>query len=137
MGARGQDGDAASQRRARGRYLVERVAMCGQCHTPRGSDHELRLEQWLEGAVVPVKPPYSDMPWALQAPAIAGLRGMSDHLAPRVLTHLLGPVFYLGVRWGGGPGGGEPPLGVVERVAPERTRAAAPTAPRPRPRTGE
>ena len=86
MGARGQDGDAASRLRARGQYLVERVAMCGQCHTPRGSDHELLLGQWLEGAVVPVKPPYSDMPWALQAPAIAGLRGMSDQDLLALLT---------------------------------------------------
>lgn len=86
MGALEQDGDAASLRRARGQYLVERVAMCGQCHTPRGSDHELRLEQWLEGAVVPVRPPYSDMPWALQAPAIAGLRGMSDQDLLALLT---------------------------------------------------
>ena len=60
--------------------------MCGQCHTPRGSDHELLLESWLEGAVVPVRPPWSEVPWALQAPAIAGLRGMSDQDLLALLT---------------------------------------------------
>lgn len=89
MGARSED-DAASLLRARGQYLVEHVALCGQCHTPRGSDHELMREAWLEGAVVPVKPPYPDQTWALRAPAIAGLRGMSDQDLMRLLTRGIG-----------------------------------------------
>ena len=35
----------------RGRYLVEDVAMCGECHTPRNEHGELRTDAWLKGAV--------------------------------------------------------------------------------------
>jgi hypothetical protein len=71
-------------------------------------------KQWrplaLAGAViVPMGLLYA----AVYAVAPWELRGMSEHLAPRVITHLLGPVFFLwsaGVRWRGGTGGGKPPL---------------------------
>ncbi|MGA8057185.1 MAG: hypothetical protein WB999_03025 [Candidatus Binataceae bacterium] len=35
---------------ARGRYLVEKVALCGDCHTPKISNGELDRAHWLEGA---------------------------------------------------------------------------------------
>lgn len=58
----------------RGRYLVEKVAMCGQCHSPRDARGELRMEAWLHGAPVPLTTPegYADK-WAYKAPRIAGL----------------------------------------------------------------
>jgi mono/diheme cytochrome c family protein len=34
----------------RGRYLVEDVAMCGECHTPRNDRGELEQNAWLQGA---------------------------------------------------------------------------------------
>ena len=41
---------------ARGKYLVEGVAMCGQCHTPRDSHGNLDRTRWLQGAPVPWLP---------------------------------------------------------------------------------
>ena len=32
----------------RGRYLVEEVAKCGECHTPRNAQGELDRHAWLE-----------------------------------------------------------------------------------------
>ncbi len=72
--------------RERGQYLVEQVALCVQCHTPRGPDLELLREGWLEGAVVPVRSPYPDRPWAFRAPPIAGLRGYGDADVIALLT---------------------------------------------------
>ena len=47
----------------RGRYLVEGMGMCGQCHTPRNARGELKQEEYLQGGPVPVpmltKPPSS------------------------------------------------------------------------------
>jgi mono/diheme cytochrome c family protein len=57
----------------RGRYLVEGVAMCGQCHTPRNESGELLMNQWLKGAPVPVTTPDGYAKWAYKAPRIAGL----------------------------------------------------------------
>ena len=61
---------------SRGRYLVERVAMCVQCHTPRSQTGELLETRYLQGAPIPVSaPPNFRIDWAYKAPAIAGLPG--------------------------------------------------------------
>ncbi len=63
---------------ARGKYLVEHVAMCVECHTPRGPNGNLDFGRYLQGAPVPVgAPSYPNMKWAVRAPAIAGLIGYS------------------------------------------------------------
>src|SRR5271165_2621132 len=40
----------------RGKYLVENVAMCGECHTPRNSRGELKTDAWLQGASTWIRP---------------------------------------------------------------------------------
>ena len=40
----------------RGKYLVEGVARCGQCHTPRDGDKNYERAHWLQGAAVPWLP---------------------------------------------------------------------------------
>jgi hypothetical protein len=43
----------------RGRYLVEEVAKCPECHTPRNARGELDRNAWLQGApiwIMPVRP---------------------------------------------------------------------------------
>lgn len=70
----------------RGRYLVESVAMCGQCHTPRDGGGDLLRSQWLRGGAVPITKPYAGKPWAEFAPRIAGLPQYSDAQALRLLT---------------------------------------------------
>lgn len=43
----------------RGKYLVDHVAMCGECHTPRNDKGEILSGQYLKGAPIPVSPPPS------------------------------------------------------------------------------
>jgi mono/diheme cytochrome c family protein len=70
----------------RGKYLVENVSMCGQCHTPRGGNGELIRSQWLNGAPIPTPNPYPDRPWSEFAPRISGLLQYSDDQALQLLT---------------------------------------------------
>lgn len=55
----------------RGRYLVEDVAHCTECHTPRDEEGNLDRERWLEGG----RPVHATPSWASEAPALAGLPG--------------------------------------------------------------
>jgi mono/diheme cytochrome c family protein len=57
---------------ARGKYIVEGVAMCGQCHTPRDGSGAADRSHWLEGAPVWLKSAEPAEDWPLQAPRIAG-----------------------------------------------------------------
>jgi mono/diheme cytochrome c family protein len=77
-GAADHDNNAGSIRDkvSRGKYLVESVAMCVQCHTPRSQTGELLETRYLQGSPVPVSaPPNFRIEWAYKAPAIAGLPG--------------------------------------------------------------
>jgi mono/diheme cytochrome c family protein len=55
-----------------GRYLVEGVGMCGECHSPRDDKGEYDRSQWLQGELISYKPDHP-MPFAAIAPPIAGL----------------------------------------------------------------
>jgi hypothetical protein len=75
----------------RGRYLVEHVALCVECHTPHDADGALIREELLRGAPIPVlppRPPGSEgrRGWAVQAPNITGFRGYTNEQAVRLLT---------------------------------------------------
>lgn len=70
----------------RGRYIVEQVAMCVQCHTPRDPSGQLLLTRYLQGAPVPVPAPSNfQIDWAYKAPAIAGLPGYTRQEGIRLL----------------------------------------------------
>lgn len=69
----------------RGRYIVERVAMCGECHSTRNQAGEILPETRLHGGPMPVQVPWA-ADWPLQVPRIAGLPGYSDIEALRLLT---------------------------------------------------
>ena len=57
---------------SRGRYLVERVGLCSDCHSPRARDGRLDQTRWLQGARLEIKS-VGDLPdWAETAPSIAG-----------------------------------------------------------------
>ena len=56
----------------RGKYLVERVGVCGECHSPRNDKGEYDRSQWLQGELIDYKPT-RPMPFAAIAPPIAGL----------------------------------------------------------------
>jgi len=55
-----------------GRYLVEQVCLCGDCHSPRNANGEFDRSQWLQGELINFKPDHP-MPFAAIAPPIAGL----------------------------------------------------------------
>jgi len=57
---------------ARGKYIVEDVAMCGNCHTPRLADGQLDRSRWLAGAPVPYLPAQPVAHWPINAPRLAG-----------------------------------------------------------------
>jgi mono/diheme cytochrome c family protein len=77
-----ESGDAA-----RGKYLVEGVAMCGQCHTPRDGDGNLDRSKWLQGAPVPWSPGNGGMNnWPMIAPRIGGNPPASDADMVKLLT---------------------------------------------------
>jgi mono/diheme cytochrome c family protein len=66
--AKASEGGAA----ARGKYLVEGVARCGQCHTPQNADGSSDRSHLLQGAAVPWNPAKPDSDWPLTAPRIGG-----------------------------------------------------------------
>lgn len=69
----------------RGRYLVENVGLCADCHSPRNEKGEFAMDLWLKGAALPFQPTV-EMPWSPVAPPIAGLPSMNDAEAVHFLT---------------------------------------------------
>jgi mono/diheme cytochrome c family protein len=63
---------------SRGQYIVEGVAMCGTCHTPRTANGELDRSRWLAGAPVPYQPSTPTADWPTIVPRIAGLPPASN-----------------------------------------------------------
>lgn len=70
---------------AHGRYLVEQVAMCGECHSTRDRQGNIVPGTRLMGGPMPVRPEWS-VDWPVAVPRIAGLPGYTDELAVRLLT---------------------------------------------------
>jgi mono/diheme cytochrome c family protein len=57
---------------ARGKYIVEDVAMCQTCHTPRTADGQLIRSRWLQGGPVPYLSAQPATDWPQLAPRIGG-----------------------------------------------------------------
>jgi mono/diheme cytochrome c family protein len=68
-----------SQLVSRGKYIVNDVAMCGQCHTPRTDSGELDRSKWLDGAALWLEPAAPTVNWPLKAPRLAGNPPASDN----------------------------------------------------------
>ena len=69
----------------RGKYLVEQVGMCGDCHTPHNEKGEPIREKWLQGSPLAFKPAVPMPVWADKSPNIAGLPGWEDKAAVKFL----------------------------------------------------
>ena len=69
----------------RGKYLVEQVGMCGDCHTPHGEKGEPVREKWLQGSPLAFKPTVPMPVWADKSPKhrrVAGLGGQGCSQVP-------------------------------------------------------
>lgn len=75
----------------RGKYLVENVGMCEECHTPRDANGNLDESRRLQGAAIWIMPVHPNTNWAMRAPALAGLPGFTDAEAEAVLEQGIGP----------------------------------------------
>lgn len=75
----------------RGRYLVENVAMCGECHTPRDANGEVDNSRLLQGASTWITPVQPTTKWATRAPALAGFPGITDEQGEDILERGRGP----------------------------------------------
>jgi mono/diheme cytochrome c family protein len=63
---------AQSAQIERGRYIVENLAMCELCHTPRNENGNPDRSRWLMGGPVQLQPSYPAPRWAQVAPKIGG-----------------------------------------------------------------
>ena len=56
----------------RGKYIVEAVAMCEQCHTRRDEHGKPDQANWLHGGPTQMQATYPSPAWAVVEPRIAG-----------------------------------------------------------------
>jgi cytochrome c len=85
---------------ARGKYLVEDVGLCGNCHDPHNEKGEPVAGQLFKGATLPFKPIVPMPVWADRASNIAGLPGWEKDAAIKFLM--------TGIAYNGLPG--RPPM---------------------------
>jgi mono/diheme cytochrome c family protein len=71
---------------ARGKYIVEGLSRCGQCHTPREMNGTADRSHQLQGASVWLKSAEPAEDWPLQAPRIAGIPPGTDPEMIKLLT---------------------------------------------------
>lgn len=76
---------ATDEKVARGRYIVEEVAMCGRCHSPVDQHGNRDTTHWLQGGAVGLAPTVATENWAIVAPRIAGTPPGTDEQ----IVHLL------------------------------------------------
>jgi hypothetical protein len=88
-----QNNSGAGEKREieRGRYLVEEVGKCPECHTPRNERGELRRDAWLRGAPIWIKPVTPIANWADRAPSLAGFPSFTEEQGERILEKGTGP----------------------------------------------
>jgi cytochrome c2 len=68
-----------------GRYLVENVVMCYECHSTRDPQGNIVPGTRFKGGPMPMRPSWNS-DWPIQIPRIAGLPGYTDDTAMRLLT---------------------------------------------------
>lgn len=70
----------------RGRYLVNNVGMCGDCHTPMDKTGNLIKSKHLQGAPLTFKPIENVPSWMPVAPGIAGLNWTDEQAITFFMT---------------------------------------------------
>lgn len=86
-------GSAAAQQGdvERGRYIVENIGMCEECHTPRDANGDLEEAHALQGAPIWITSVRPRTDWANRAPALAGFVGFTEQQGEDILEHGIGP----------------------------------------------
>jgi mono/diheme cytochrome c family protein len=85
--AKGGAGSGGAQTAVeRGRYIVENVAMCELCHTPRTENGDPDRGHWLGGGPAQLRPAYPSPYWAIVEPRIAGRPPGTDADFVKLLT---------------------------------------------------
>lgn len=77
---------AADELLERGTYLVEKVGMCADCHSPRDKTGKYIMDKWMGGSVLAFEPTIPMPVWAPTAPSLRGLPNYTDEEAIKVLT---------------------------------------------------
>jgi len=86
MKAQNKPANASQDRVARGKYIVENVAMCERCHTQRDENGTPDRGHWLMGGPTQTRPTYSAPNWARVEPRLAGAPPGTDEEFIRLLT---------------------------------------------------
>lgn len=88
----------------RGKYLVEEVAKCQDCHTPRAADGQLDQTKWLKGAVLDFQPMQPVKEWHKTSPDLTPGSRLWQRWGEKGLTEFL--------KTGLGPSGhgADPPM---------------------------
>jgi mono/diheme cytochrome c family protein len=94
----------ASDQTERGKYLVEEVAQCQGCHTPRGADGQLDREKWLKGTVLDFQPMQPVKEWHKTSPDLTSGSRLWERWGENGITEFL--------KTGLGPNGhaADPPM---------------------------
>jgi len=85
--AAAQSKPAGNQARliAHGKYLVTRVAICGDCHSPHNQQGQEIPGRELQGTVLDFQPMHPVPGWFAASPPIAGLEGWTQAEAVKFL----------------------------------------------------
>lgn len=75
---------------SRGRYIVENVAVCSQCHTPHDNQGQMDRSKWLEGGPLWLQSAQQPSDWPQRAPRIAGNPPGTDADMIKLLTTGIG-----------------------------------------------
>jgi mono/diheme cytochrome c family protein len=74
-----------------GRYIVQDVAMCSECHTPRDANGDTDNSRYLQGAAIWITPVHPTTSWGMRAPALAGFEGFTEEQGEQILEKGSGP----------------------------------------------
>src|SRR5580692_291394 len=74
---------------ARGKYIVENVAKCTECHSPRGQNGGVEKGLPLSGAKLAFKPITPNASWAESAPNIRGIGGYNEESAVTLFSSVI------------------------------------------------
>ncbi|HUZ46905.1 MAG TPA: c-type cytochrome [Terriglobia bacterium] len=83
LSAKGNPKAAHAKLVERGKYLVENLGMCADCHSPRDEKGQFIPSRYLEGTVLDFQPMHPVPGWFAAAPPIAGLPGWTRAEAVR------------------------------------------------------